>query len=302
MALALSLRSRNNVAMRLAPVTAVTAAVLLLTGCAVPHSLTDPAPSGVPTSTVTETIGQPSGNYFVVRAGDTELHLEPLTVGVEDPRFPTTYPAVRGDDLFVFVRPAGWPLFAQQYTGAPLACDERTYALVTDDLGGGWWRVSPIGPAGSYTVTLDAGSGPGLPLGGETGGMASVLTVETSIDRPFPGPHASLDFPLIDGVGSDIVLFVTGLSDTPTEASASLTVTGEGAPWQTDLPVWESACPDAGEVSFLARVDAGTVAALGTGPLQYDVTLELDGVTHRARAERTDDNSPVALSFAPALP
>jgi len=287
--------------MRAAPVV-VLAAVLALAGCAVPHSLADTPPSGVPTPLETRSFGDMGEHFLVVRSGNEELRLASLERPIDDPGLPTDHPDVRGDDLFVFVRPAGWPLWAEQFTGAPYECGERTYEPEVAELGGGWWRVSPIGPAATYTLHLSAGSGPGLPPGGETGSMEALLTVETTKNRPTPAPFASLDLMVVPGEESTVTLDISHLAASPSEATATATVTGDGAPVTVQLQSGEFACPPGGSAFLVARMDAAAAAALGDGPLQYDITLDLDGTSRHATGTIDDGNTPVELRFTPALP
>lgn len=149
--------------------TAVALAILLvpaaiLSGCATPHQLSATPPSGVPTPTATATQGGPDADALVVRDATTELHLESITIDMNTSNGPIPTETLTGDALYVFVRQAGWTLDASQYVGpGDYACSSWHTTPTVDDLGGGWWRVQPGGPAGDYAVHLTAGSGPGLP-------------------------------------------------------------------------------------------------------------------------------------------
>ncbi len=276
--------------------------VLLLAGCATSHALSDPPPDGVPAPSRTEAFGDADSERLVVRAGDAELWLAPLTVSLNDPIRADDYPAVGADDLYVFVRPIGWPLYAQQFTGTPYECGEREYPPEVEELGGGWWRVSPVGPATRYMLSLSAGSGPGTPPWGEMGGAAALLNVETSVDRPAPAPWAFVEFQVLDSEESTLVFDLSHLTATPGEVSASITMTGAGAPLHLDLTRYVLPCPSGGSVTFLDRVSPDVVSALGEGEWRYEVTLVMDGTTYRASAMSGDRISPVALEFSPALP
>ena len=254
---------------RRAGVGLVAVATLLLGGCAGPHSLSDPPPDEVPTPSRTESFGDASEERLVLRAGDAELWLAPLTVSLNDPIRADDYPAVTADDLFVFVRPIGWPLYAEQFTGTPYECGERSWAPDVVELGGGWWRISPVGPAARYMVSLSAGSGPGTPPWGQTGGVEALINVDTTVDRPAPSPWASVEFQIMEGEESTLILDVSNLTATPAAASATVTVTGEGAPLRLDLLPDEGACPSGGSVTLLNRVGPDVVTSLGDGEWTY---------------------------------
>ncbi len=275
---------------------------LLLGGCATPHSLTDPPPDGVPTPSSTVSFGDVSGDFLVVRAGDTEVRLANITGPADDPEQSKGIPVIVGDDVFVFVRAAGWPLYAEQFTGIPWECGERSYAPEVENLGRGWWRVNLIGPAARYSLHLSAGSGPGLPIGGETGSLEAIVAVETVSDRAVPPPFASLDFQFFEGGESTLILDLSYLTDTPAHASASVVITGDGPPLEMELTLDEWACPPSGAVMFLDRLSEDVVAALGDGELHFDVTVVLDGVSHRASSVLAERQYPMQMLFTPALP
>lgn len=75
----------------------------------------------------------------------------------------------------MFARQSGWSLWAEQ-RGEDSGCGPETFEPVVTDLGGGWHRVTPVGPAGEYDLWLNAASGPGLPLGGTVGATQSFVT------------------------------------------------------------------------------------------------------------------------------
>ena len=244
-------RQNEQMRRRLSAVILITA-VVLLAGCARPNSLSDPPPTGVPTPSDTESFGTPSGdNDLVIRYDDAELHVASMDAAVNLESIPGDVPSVVADDLYVFVRPAGWTLSAMQFTGEPFECGERSLEPEQAEIGGGWWAVSPVGPAGTYTLQLSAGSGPGLPAGGEVGATGAYLTLETTTDRPLPQPAATLDVVAIEDEPGTVSLNIIGLADSPETASATVVLTGSGGQPVTSTPAeHEGDCAMAGDVSL----------------------------------------------------
>lgn len=271
-------------------------------GCAAPNSLSAPAPSGVPAPTRTESFEQSGeGEQLVVRSGETELHVESMDAAVNLGPVPADLPAVVADDIYVFVRPAGWTLTAMQFTGDPYECGERSIEPEQRDLGGGWWAIRPLGPQGEYTLLLTAGSGPGLPLGGEVGAASAYLALETRTDRALPPPAATLDVSAIEGEGA-VGLYFAGLTESPDTSSATVTfTTADGATTPVVLAPTAD-CNLTGELSFSADLGESESNALADGPFDYDIELVLDGQTYVAGGVAQDANTIADPTFTPALP
>lgn len=280
------------------------ALVALLAGCASPNSLSDPAPSGIPTPSTTESFGTPSGdNDLVIRYNDTELHIASMDAAVNLDPITDALPSIVADNLYVFVRPAGWTLSAMQFTGEPYECDERSLEPVQDDIGGGWWTIRPVGPAGTYTLQLSAGSGPGLPLGGEVGAAGAYVTLQTMTDRPLPPPAATIDVVAIENEPASVSLTITGLSDSPDSVSASVVLTGSGEQPVTSTPTPQDGdCAMTGDVSLYSELTDDEISSLGEAPYRYDIDLVLDGATYTATGTTPEDGALGTLSFTPALP
>lgn len=265
---------------------------LTLSACAIPHSLDNPAPRVVPSPTVTETVGTPSENDLVIRDASHELHLESIMIhtnsdgsGVEPQGL------VEGDTLFVFVRPAGWTVFADQFTGeGAFSCSAWHTPTVVEQLGGGWWSVTPSASAGTYSVLLDAASGPGLPPGGVSGSSSALLTWKTHTSTDLAMPTGEVGFS--DGEGPTMNVWYAPTPQGWREASSTVTVAGAGGtPLTLEIPHDRSNCVGASEVWFDAELSDEDIATIGGEPYTYDVTVTIDGVEHRASASGDDSGS-----------
>ena len=279
-------------------------AIALLAGCARPNSLSTPPPTGVPTPSTTESFGAPSADDdLVIRHGDTELHVASMDAAVNLDPIPDDVPSVVADDLYVFVSPAGWTLSAMQFTGEPYECGERALEPEQDDIGGGWWAIRPVGPAGTYSLRLSAGSGPGLPLGGDIGATGAYLTLETTTDRPLPQPAAALDVAAIENEPGSVSLALIGLSDSPESVSATVVLTGSDGRSVTATPERRDGdCTMAGDVSLHAELTVDEVSTLGDAPYGYDIDLMLDDTAYQASGTTQEDGGLGTPSFTPALP
>jgi hypothetical protein len=144
----------------------------LLAGCA--ESTAGPPPASVPSPTATATHGNkwPEGGEmeqpgpFEVRYDDEALVLYPYTFcydnGCAD-GFDDDPPSVGSpEQIYVDVPVAGFTeLDVSQMTGDDDDPGE-TFEADVEPLGGGWWRVTPGGPADTYSVELFAsGDGAG---------------------------------------------------------------------------------------------------------------------------------------------
>lgn len=273
-----------------------------ISGCAAPNSSSAPAPSGVPTPTSTESFGGADGSEeLIVRFGETELRVGSMASAENLEPVPADLPSVVADDIFVFVGPAGWTLTAMQFTGDPYQCDERSIEPEQRSLGGGWWAIRPLGPQGEYTLLLTAGSGPGLPLGGEVGAASAYLALETTTDRALPDPAATLDVSAIEGEGS-IGLYVAGLTESPATSSATVTFTTADGAADPVILAATGDCNLTGELSFAADLSASEANALADGRFDYDIELVLDGETYTASGVEQDANALGHPTFTPALP
>ena len=273
-----------------------------LASCAVAHDVTDRPPAGVPTPAETQAFGGPQGDDFLaVRTEDLELHVAASDWSLEtDEDFPAERATVTGNDLYVFVPQAGWTLSATSYTGtSPYACGGRTVTPEQTSLGGGWWRVSAVGPAGDHVLHLWASSGPGLPLGGVVGDTEIVTSWHTTASTPWP-QGGGVDVAIVPGEGGDLMLWISGLSQDPVEVSAVVTLTGESGEVITVHPTADPPnCGNEGSIDLRGTLTAAEGDAIEGDELDYVVELTIDGKLYRS----TGTGDPLAeLTFTPALP
>lgn len=282
-------------------------------GAAGQQPSTDPP---VPVPTPTETLdhgrlSQQGPPPFVVRYDSTELRIAAAgwcwnsgcADGIDlDP------PSIGSpDDVLVFI-PDFDLLTAVQVSGERYTCDSRTLDAKTEDLGGGWWRVTPQGPADDYTVDLFASQGGGDVLApGGSGDMFASLRWTTTVDAPLPEPEASLVLVVNHDGEPDsygLELSVANLAQTPAEYSATITVTAANGKSRTFEARPAEHCPGAGWL-FFDEPDSEALAAarLGDFPFTYRVELVVDGASHVATAEYNGDKDGIdtPLEFEPAL-
>lgn len=290
----------TSAAIRAGAAVATAAALVLLSGCAGALSPTA-APSGVPAATRTETAFDPDATtYILVRAGDDEVRLGSSGWALpSDEAFPTDRPTLTGNELYIFTPQQGWTVTATAYTGtSAFDCGTgRSFTPPAEDLGDGWTRVDAAGPAGDYVLDIVAGSGPGLPAGGTEGATDTQITWTTTESTAWPNGGASFDVSDNDGGTATVGVSITGLAETPTDASATATVTGSTGSRPVDLVRDDGACPEAGTLSFTGTLAASALTAVGAAPYSAEVSLTLDGKIYTG----TSDNG-INLTFTPALP
>ncbi|WP_377320616.1 hypothetical protein ACFJIY_16440 [Pimelobacter simplex] len=181
------------------------------------------------------------------------------------------------------------------------SCTGRQMTAPADDLGGGWYRIRPFGPAATYDVGLFATG---------RGDMFAQVRWTTPAAGPMPTPAAQLAL-IADHDGRPdsygLELSVSGLDRTPRRATAQVEVTaGNGR--RTTITAQRQRGSCVGDLWFGAPDEVARAAArLGGFPFTTRVTLVLDGVRHVATAVHPDDevagNEPyVALAFTPPLP
>jgi hypothetical protein len=292
-------------------VAAVVLSLVLLAGCGSRPMGEPPVSAPSPTQVIEHSNGYSDGpqspGSFVVRFGDTELHLDPTTYcynnGCVDGMDPDPPEIGAHDEILVFVPVREFTeLSASQRSGDDY-CTARQLAAETTDLGEGWWRVTPQGPAGDYIVSLFAG-------GNGSGDMIADLRWTTP-DAPLPPATASLALIVDhDGVPDSygLELAINGLTDSPAEYAASIVVTADNGEAMTIEATAPTDCFGEGALYFDGPDNEATDAAsLGDFPFEYEVTLALDGDDYVATATYPDDlieddGVAVALEFEPALP
>jgi len=181
----------------------------------------------------------------------------------------------------------------------------RYFEVPLEPTGDGTFRLPPAGPAGAYDVSL-FGRGDG-------GDVVYAFRWTTTADGPLPEPTARLAVLADNGGRVDsygVELEVRQLAETPAQATATITVRApDGEEVSFAVPGNPDQLGTEGTVYWSGGMEDGQAAAAlaDAGPFTYEVTLVLDGVTHRATATWPDDmivgNEPsVALHFDPALP
>ncbi len=298
----------------------LTLAALLVMGGMLSACATGQTPGAAPAAIPepTETIVDPNGyggtapggpGAYLVRYGTTELQVDPVTYcwgnGCVDGVDPDPTSVGSPDEIFVFVPVDEFDRLYVSQRSDDDWCDARYVDSAVTDLGGGWWRVEPRGPADDYIVDLFA-SGDGA------GDMAASIRWATPTDQALPEPTASLA--LIadhDGVPDSygLELAVGNLAASPTDARATITVTAaNGESMTLEATSSPDACPGVGALYFDGPDDEALAASkLGDFPFTYDVELVLDGTSYTATATFPDDlveehGVDVALEFEPALP
>lgn len=290
---------------------AIVLSLALLSGCGSRPMGDPPGSAPSPTQVIEHTNGYSDGprspGSFVVRYGETELHLDPTTYcysnGCVDGMDPDPPEIGAHDEILVFVPVRDFTQLSANQRRGDDYCTARQLAAETTDLGEGWWRVTPQGPAGDYIVSLFAG-------GDGSGDMIADL-VWTTPEAPLPSAAASLAL-IVDHDGAPdsygLELAINGLTDSPSEYAASIVVTADGGDSTTIEATTSTDCFGEGALYFDGPADEATDAAsLGGFPFEYEVTLTLDGTQYLASATYPDDlieehGVAVALEFEPALP
>lgn len=270
----------------------------VLSGC----SSSAAPPSGAPVPTATREAGPrhgagaPQPDPFLVRYGSVEVRLWPHTFcvhrgcvdGFDDDPVSVGSPS----ELLVRIPRDGFDtLTATQFSTADYCTSRTTEAAVTD-LGDGWWRVRPVGPADVYRVMLSAW--------GSAGDSTADLSWRTPEDRPLPAPTASLAV-IADHDGHPdsygVELSVQDLTETPAESAATITVTAANGRSHTFQARHAEECAGEGRLRFTASIAEGRAAAsLGDPPFTYRVELTIDGVTRVGVGTYPDDAAPDELS------
>lgn len=284
--------------MRTAAITLLTVlAALTLGGCASPAP--EP-PGGGPTPTTTVEagrVGEGKPGPFVVRHDGTELRLWPHTWcfsnGCAD-GYDENPPSVGdGSELLVRFDEDGFDsLVASQFSGEDDYCAGRTVEAAVTDIGDGWWRVEPVGPADDYRLSLFAH--------GPAGDAAADVRWTLPRDLPLPAPEASLVV-IADHDGEPdsygVELTVQNLEDAPALAAARITVTAANGKSHSFDALPADECAGVGALRFTAsEADGLTSAALGGFPFGYRVALTIDGETHIGTGTYPDHAPPQDLA------
>lgn len=308
-------RVRRRVMRRLARATSTALLCTALAGCGSQVSTTGaddplPVPAGATTPTATTTAGTEMTGMegpppFRVRHDDQELVLFPYSFcfasGCADGAPSDVVSVGSPAEVRVFVPVEGWDLEATVTTGDP-RCGRRQ--TVRPEGADGWYVLRPVGRAGEQRVDIFAR--------GDGGDMIAAFDWRTPVDGELPEPEASTAL-IADHDGRPdsygVELSLTNLATTPDTATARVTVTAaDGASLTFDAHRSAQDCLPEGTVVFDGPDASGReAAALGDFPFRYDITVTLDGSTHRATArypadEITGNEPSVRLRFEPPLP
>ena len=290
-----------------------------MAGCAASdlgeRHVAEPGPGGTTAPTagspqLAEGLGGPEGitapPRVTVRNGAASLDLEAFSFcfddGCVDGAPPETLPDIgSAPELRVDFPLDGWT-FDVTFTPAEEECG-RQQTVTLKRAADGSFALLPAGPAGTYDVSL---------FGVGQGDLVTNFRWTTTADGPLATPSARLAV-LADHDGEiesyGVELELIGLATTPTEATASITVTAaDGSSSTFDATQQLQGCQPTGYVYWDGPDEAGLAAAeLGPAPFSYSVDLVLDGARHTGTARWPDDeipgNEPSArLTFVPPLP
>jgi hypothetical protein len=272
-----------------------------------PASAQLPAPTATVTSGPRHTgtgIEQPPP--FTVRYDAHELVLRPHTYcyanGCVDgyAEHPPTVGSPASVAVYVPVEGFGLQAF---FTDESRRCGGRVQEADVQDLGEGWYRLTPQGPAGHYRVGLFAQGG---------GDMAADFLWDTPTDGPLAVPRATMAV-IADHDGRPdsygFELSLSNLARTPRSVRAVVTVTagnGRSTTFEATRPR-PGRCATEGSVFFDGPDDAALEASrLGDFPFTHRVVLTIDGTRHVATATFPDDQIEgeepgMRLSFQPPL-
>ena len=282
------------------------------TTAAVPTTVPGPGTAIPPAS-----FDRPPAIY--VRGGGTELVLRAWTAcwssgnvsSCADGRPPVNPPdAGSPADLEVAFDAPGWRFHA---TAVPTGevCGRSQSADLTPT-GPTTHRLTPIGRAGDYTITLFGKSTEAATNGGD---VVTTFRWHTPKDGPNQAPGATMSLmaarPGIRvAMGAEFAAHALGVSTNSIQVTASAVVTAaNGASMTVEFgPTPGLDCVADGSLSLRSAGDDGqAVAALGPPPYRYDVSLTLGGRTYRGAgtwpADEIDECSPCTrLRWDPPLP
>jgi hypothetical protein len=196
---------------------------------------------------------------------------------------------------------ADWS-FGATFTPAGQRCGREQQVRLERTHAGGF-VVTPAGFAGTYDVTL---------FGRGEGDLFVTFRWTTPHDGPLAEPEASAAIVAGSRRRADsygVELHLSNLVETPKKATARVTVEARDGHAVTFAATRsKSGCWPEGTVYWDGPDDKGLeAAALGDGPFEYTVEVDLDGSRHVATATWPDDEirgyAPnVALEFTPPLP
>ena len=190
----------------------------------------------------------------------------------------------------------GWMLTAE-FESPGDACS-RTYSVPLTQTDDGGWTLDPLGPSGTYDVTLSANGNP-------YGDAVATFRWTTPAEGAYPAPEAHL-------LTDHFEMILSNLATTPEQGRLAITVSSADGRTTTIRPEYRPAedgtCPPVGGGYFAVPESVRPWDLdFGAPPLSYDVRLRLDGTDYQATAvtprdAKFDGHSYVALTFDPPLP
>lgn len=299
---------------------ALAAAAVLLTACGAPGEdrLTTARPADGPPTTDVATVDTPAPPPIVVRGGGREIQLVPWShcwsgagQGVCADGHPPEVPVDVGsaDELEVAFAAPGFRFAATAERHGVRCGRSQTAPLAAT--GPTTHRLTPIGPAGDYVITL---SGHSTESAAQKGDVTATFRWHTPRAGANEAPAATASIlagspPTVVSLGVEVSVQDLLATPAPGRARASVSVTSaNGAAVTIDVERHSAECAPEGSVAFGASREQGDRAArLGPPPFRYDVTLVLDGTTYRGTATWPDDVDPACspctrLRFTPPLP
>ena len=213
-------------------------------------------------------------------------------------------------DIEVAFDTPGWRFSA---TAVPTgqACGGRAQTMDLPATGPTTHRLSPIGRAGDYTITLNGRSTEAATNRGDVG---TSFRWRTSTDGPTQPPSATMSLMATsEGIkvplGAEFSARALGVSTNAGTVEASAVVTtSTGASLAVNFEPTSQECVPDGSLSLRSSNDDGkAIAGLGPAPYRYAVTLTLNGAVYRGTGTWPQDEihecSPCTrLRWDPPLP
>ena len=213
-------------------------------------------------------------------------------------------------DIEVAFDTPGWRFSA---TAVPTgqACGGRAQTMDLPATGPTTHRLSPIGRAGDYTITLNGRSTEAATNRGDVG---TSFRWRTSTDGPTQPPSATMSLMATSPgikvpLGAEFSARALGVSTNAGTVEASAVVTtSTGATLAVNFEPTNHECRPDGSLFLRSPNDDGkAIVGLGPAPYRYAVTLTLNGKTHRGTGtwpqDEIDACSPCTrLRWDPPLP
>ena len=233
--------------------------------------------------------------------------------GCADGRPPDNPPATEAAGPLTFSFPLeGWSFTASFRTPGPYRDCERQLSAPIEAAGDGTYELAALGPAGPWEVQISGN-------GDEGGDLSTTFRWTTPSDSTVSpaavglvgllGPPSVYEDKDLEAYGPD--LYLTGLSDEPTEATAELVLSdGDVSATYPMEASRKDDCPGDGALYFSGQAAAGQAVDLpdlGEPPYSYEVHLVMDGRSYTGTGRWPDDLTPpssnsLELTWSPPLP